>query len=108
MGHQQKLLKLILQRMIDKDRAILVESAGRHKRPDERVLVKHPDFPIDEQMYEMAAVRAPLPGWDDTDNDDKSLDDHNKESSCDLAQRSLAAFGGVADLFGGQACNVCT
>lgn len=46
---QQHLVQLIINRMIDKDRVILVYRASDNAlRPEGRVLVKHPNYPVGE------------------------------------------------------------
>mmetsp|Transcript_29814 Transcript_29814/g.85028 ORF Transcript_29814/g.85028 Transcript_29814/m.85028 type:complete len:825 (-) Transcript_29814:115-2589(-) len=48
---QQHMIQLIINRMIDKDRVILVYRASDDaKRPEGRVLVKHPNYPVGEQL----------------------------------------------------------
>lgn len=46
---QQRLVQLIITRMIDKDRVILVSRLSEDAmRPEGRVLVKHPNYPVGE------------------------------------------------------------
>jgi len=48
---QQHLLQLIINRMIDKDRVILVYRASENAlRPEGRVLVKHPNYPVGDRI----------------------------------------------------------
>merc|ERR1712087_48098 len=48
---QQHLVQLIINRMIDKDRVILVYRASDDAlRPEGRVLVKHPNYPVGEMI----------------------------------------------------------
>jgi len=48
---QQHLVQLIINRMIDKDRVILVYRASEDAlRPEGRVLVKHPNYPVGERI----------------------------------------------------------
>merc|ERR1712060_959341 len=48
---QQHLVQLIINRMIDKDRVILVYRASDNAlRPEGRVLVKHPNYPVGDRI----------------------------------------------------------
>merc|ERR1719174_103115 len=48
---QTSLVQLIINRLIDKDRVILVYRQSEDpQRPELRVLVKHPNFPIGEMI----------------------------------------------------------
>lgn len=48
---QQSLVQLIINRMIDRDRVILVYQASEDAlRPEGRVLVKHPNYPVGERI----------------------------------------------------------
>jgi DNA replication licensing factor MCM6 len=48
---QQHLVQLIINRMIDKDRVILVYAVSDDVlRPEGRVLVKHPNYPVGERI----------------------------------------------------------
>jgi len=51
MVEQQHLVQLIINRMIDKDRVILVYRLSEDAlRPEGRVLVKHPNYPVGERI----------------------------------------------------------
>jgi len=55
---QQHLVQLIINRMIDKDRVILVYRASDDPlRPEGRVLVKHPNYPVGELIAGAGGVR---------------------------------------------------
>ena len=101
----QRLLELIINRMIIKDRVILVHRASENVlRPEERVLVKNPEYPVEERVPEMAAPRAPRPrDRKDTMHEETryQFEDSKELGADDLARRSMAAFGGVEELFGG-------
>jgi len=57
---QQHLVQLIINRLIDKDRVIIVyKSSDDPLRPEGRVLVKHPNFPVGD------VITAPRPGTRD-------------------------------------------
>merc|ERR1711972_371390 len=48
---QQHLVQLIINRLIDKDRVIVVQrQSDDPMRPENRVLVKHPNFPVGEMI----------------------------------------------------------
>lgn len=50
---QQHLVQLVINRLIDKDRVILVYRASEDPtRPEGRVLVKHPNYSVDETVIE--------------------------------------------------------
>eukprot|EP00747_Dinoflagellata_sp_TGD_P141345 gnl/TRDRNA2_/TRDRNA2_176112_c0_seq2.p1 gnl/TRDRNA2_/TRDRNA2_176112_c0~~gnl/TRDRNA2_/TRDRNA2_176112_c0_seq2.p1 ORF type:complete len:804 (-),score=206.95 gnl/TRDRNA2_/TRDRNA2_176112_c0_seq2:265-2652(-) len=55
---QQHLVQRIVSRLIDKDRVIIVYRASDDPmRPEARVLVKHPNFPVGEVISGMRAAR---------------------------------------------------
>merc|ERR1712048_844012 len=46
---QQHLVQLIINRLIEKDRVIIVaRQSDDYRKPEQRVLVKHPNFPVGE------------------------------------------------------------
>jgi len=48
---QQQMVQLIINRLIDKDRVILVYRASDNAlRPEGRVLIKHPNFPVGDRI----------------------------------------------------------
>lgn len=48
---QQHLIQLIINRLIEKDRVIIVARPSEDfSRPEQRVLVKHPNFPVGEMI----------------------------------------------------------
>jgi len=48
---QQHMVQLIINRLIDKDRVILVYRASDSAlRPEGRVLIKHPNFPVGDRI----------------------------------------------------------
>merc|ERR1712039_738462 len=48
---QQHLVQLIISRLIDKDRVVLVyRQSDDPLKPEGRVLVKHPDYPVGEAI----------------------------------------------------------
>jgi len=56
---QQHLVQLIINRLIDKDRVIVVyRPAEDPLRPEGRVLVKHPNFPVGESIGDQAGRRG--------------------------------------------------
>lgn len=47
--HEQTLVQRIINRMIDKDRVLVVyKQPEDHDHPEQRILVKHPNFPLGE------------------------------------------------------------
>ena len=61
---QQRLLQMIINRMINKDRVILVSSAAPvdGDNPEGRTLVKHPEFPVAEGGADLAADNFVIDG----------------------------------------------
>lgn len=54
----QHLVQLIINRLIDKDRVILVYQPSEDPmKPEQRVLVKHPNFPVGDPIYSTDAAR---------------------------------------------------
>mmetsp|Transcript_74053 Transcript_74053/g.165708 ORF Transcript_74053/g.165708 Transcript_74053/m.165708 type:complete len:832 (-) Transcript_74053:139-2634(-) len=48
---QQRLVQLIINRLVDKDRVLVVARASEDPdKPEQRVLVKHPNFPVGERI----------------------------------------------------------